>query len=65
MSTIQLRELQVKFGGSGRTKQACKMRRYLNMAVMAMEEGEEDLDAEQQVLGMHGVAKLQHFAVKN
>ncbi len=42
----------VKFGGSGRAKQACKLRRCPNMAVQSVEEGEEDLDAEQQVLGM-------------
>ena len=39
----------VKFGGSGRAKQACKLRRCPNMAVQAVEDGDEDADLEQSV----------------
>lgn len=48
----------IKFGGSGRAKQACADRRCPNMAVQEVEEGEEnELTPEQQVrmvlLGFH------------
>ena len=39
----------VKFGGSGRAKQACKLRMCPNMAVQAVEDGDEDADLEQSV----------------
>ncbi len=40
----------VKFGGSGRTKQACKLRRCPNMAVQVVEDN--DMETEEEVLGM-------------
>ena len=34
----------LKFGGSGRSKQACTRRRCPNMAILTADEGEEDIE---------------------
>ena len=34
----------LKFGGSGRSKQACVRRRCPNMAIQTADEGEEDIE---------------------
>jgi DNA (cytosine-5)-methyltransferase 1 len=49
----------VKFGGSGRSKQACIRRRCPNMAIQSADDGEEDIEQDMtELVGALATAKL-------